>query len=124
MDKCGEILEWIMSTPEVPDDEMLQFKIRLCAEEAVENIVRYAYGNGSGYLEATTDVEDGMFVLNLKDSGIPFNPLEKDDPDIDASLEDRQVGGLGIFLCKQMMDDVLYHFAGGCNNLTLKKKIN
>ena len=124
MDKCGEIVEYLMSSPDMPADDEIQFKVRLSVEEAVENIVRYAYGSGSGYLEASTDIQNGMLVVTLKDGGIPFDPLAKPDPDINASLEERQVGGLGIFLCKQLMDEIYYQFVDGCNLLTLKKKLN
>lgn len=122
-DKCGEIVEWLLSSPDVPADDEIQFKVRLSVEEAVENIVRYAYENGSGYLEASTAQEDNMLVITLKDAGTPFDPLAKPDPDINAELEDRQIGGLGIFLCKQLMDGIYYQFVDGCNLLTLKKRL-
>lgn len=123
-DKCADIVEFLLNTPDIPDDPELQFKIRLCCEEAVQNVVDYAYKDGSGYLEAGTDSRDGILFIYLKDAGVPFDPLAKDDPDINASLEDRQIGGLGIFLCKQMMDKVLYCFEDGCNKLTMCIKIN
>ena len=59
----------------------------------------------------------------FEDAGVPFNPLDKDDPDITLSAEDRPIGGLGIFLCKQMMDHVEYHYEDGCNVLIMEKKI-
>jgi len=124
MDKCGEIVEWILASPDIPADDEIQFKVRLSVEEAVENIVRYAYGNGSGYLQASTSVDDGMLVITLEDAGTPFDPLAKPDPDINAGLEEREIGGLGIYLCKQLMDGIYYQFVDGCNLLTLKKKIN
>lgn len=123
-DKCAEIVDFIVDDPAVSGlDESVKFKIRLCSEEAVENIVRYAYEAGAGYLEAEVSLEDGYVVVTLQDSGVPFNPLEAPDPDITLSAQDRQVGGLGIFLCKQMMDAVYYSFVHGCNNLTMKLKV-
>lgn len=122
--KAGEIIEYIMSSPDMPSDDGLLFKIRLSVEEMVENVVNYAYGEDSGYMEVSTSVNaDGILSISLRDSGKKFNPLEKDDPDTTSSAEDRQIGGLGIFLCKQMMDSVEYKYEQGCNILTITKKI-
>lgn len=123
-DKSGTIIDCLMASPDIPQDEGLQFKIRLCTEEAVENVVRYAYQNGDGYLEVGTEIVDGSLVISLIDSGKPFNPLAKPDPDITLAAEDREIGGLGIFLCKQMMDAVAYSYENGCNKLTMKLKIS
>lgn len=125
-DKAADIIEFLMSSPDIPKDPSLQFKIRLSIEEAVENVVRYAYENGNGWLEACTELEgNGLFLnIKIKDAGVPFNPLEKDDPDVSLSAEDRNIGGLGIFLCKQLMDDIAYQYVDGCNLLTMKKKIS
>lgn len=122
-DKCAEIVEYIMSAPEIPASDELQFKIRLCAEEAVENIVRYAYNNGAGYLEVAVElIENSIIQISLTDSGKPFDPLAKPDPDITLSLEEREIGGLGIFLCKQMMDKLEYKYENGCNIFIMQKK--
>ena len=80
-----------MRSPEMPTDEGLLFKIRLSVEEVVENIVRYAYENGLGWLE--TNVERNpktTLTIILKDAGVPFNPLAKEDPDITLSAEERE----------------------------------
>ena len=124
-DKSADIIEYIMSSPDIPADDALEFKIRLSVEEVVENVVRYAYKDGSGWLETEVVLEDGAPVLSIeiKDAGIPFNPLAAEDPDINASLEERQIGGLGIFLCKQMMDEVSYRYEDKCNILTIKKQL-
>ena len=122
-DRCGDIIEFLMSSEDMPQDENLLFKIRLCCEEAVQNVVDYAYTDGLGSLEAGTSLQDGVLKIFLKDEGTPFNPLLKADPDITASLEDRAIGGLGIFLCKQMMDKVEYSFEEGHNILIMSIKI-
>jgi len=121
--RSGDIIETVMSSKDMPEDESLQFKLRLSVEEVVENIVRYAYASGNGFLNVSTSVSDGVLSITLKDGGKPFNPLEQEDPDVNAALEDRQIGGLGIFLCKQMMDSVDYQYADNCNILTMRKKI-
>ena len=125
MNKCGEIIEYLMASPDTPKDEASLFKIRLSIEEAVENVVRYAYDDGCGWLEVGTELNDKdlMLTVILKDAGVPFNPLEQDDPDLTSSAEERKIGGLGIFLCKQMMDSVEYSYSDGCNVLTMKKKM-
>lgn len=120
--KCGDIIEALMASPDMPSDEGLLFKIRLSIEEAVENIVRYAYENGNGWMEASTSNSGNEVTIRLTDAGKPFDPLAKPDPDITLSAEDRQIGGLGIFLCKQMMDSVNYEYKDGCNVFSMSKK--
>ena len=126
IDKCGEIIDYLMSSPDIPQDEALQFKIRLSIEEAVENVVRYAYDGGLGWIEVGTelDPEGVMLTILLKDAGVPFNPLEKADPDVTLSAEDRQIGGLGIFLCKKLMDHIEYKYEDGCNILMMYKRVS
>ena len=125
-DKSSEIIECLMESPDMPQDEGLRFKIRLSIEEAVENVVRYAYDTGNGWMEVSTDLDNDTLELTieLRDAGTPFNPLERPDPDITLSAEEREIGGLGIFLCKQLMDAIDYQYADGCNILTMKKNIN
>ena len=113
-----------MSSPEMPSDDAMLFKIRLAVEEVVENVVRYAYENGLGWLEINVELgENGVLKIKLRDGGVPFDPLAKEDPDLTLSVEDRPIGGLGIFLCKKLMDDVSYTFEDGCNILVLQKEV-
>lgn len=124
-DKSGEIIECLMSSPDMPTDEDLRFKLRLSIEETVENVVQYAYKDSIGWMEVETNLDDKalMLTVTLKDAGKPFNPLEIPDPDITLSVEEREIGGLGIYLCKQLMDEVTYRYEDGCNILTMKKNI-
>lgn len=124
-DKSGEIIECLMSSPDMPTDEDLRFKLRLSIEETVENVVQYAYKDSIGWMEVETSLDDKalMLTVTLKDAGKPFNPLEMPDPDITLSVEEREIGGLGIYLCKQLMDEVTYRYEDGCNILTMKKNI-
>lgn len=122
--KSGEIIEALMASPDMPDDEALLFKIRLCIEEVVENIVNYAYTHGDGWIVGKTERIGDSIVISLRDAGIPFDPLAKADPDITLPAEARDIGGLGIFLCKKMMDSVRYEYTDGCNVFTMEKKIN
>lgn len=116
----AEIIETVMTCPEVTElSDALQFKIRLCVEEVEENILSYSK---SDWVELRVDMEGDFLVITFHDGGIAFNPLAKEDPDITASLEDRQIGGLGIFICKQMMDSVEYLREGTTNRLIMKLK--
>ena len=114
-----------MASPDMPKDEDLRFKIELSIEEAVENVVQYAYEGGIGWLEAGTSLDDKSLILTieLRDAGMPFNPLEKDDPDITLSAGERPVGGLGIYICKSMMDSISYRYEDGNNVLVMSKRV-
>ena len=124
-DKSSEIIEFVMSSPDIPDDDVLKFKLRLSIEEAVENVVRYAYDGGIGWLETNIDFNQDTLLLTiqLRDAGVPFNPLGKEDPDVTLSAEDRNIGGLGIYLCKKMMDNIEYRYEDGNNVLTMTKRV-
>ena len=74
-------------------------------------------------LRRSLDGESLTASLTFIDSGVPYNPLKKDDPDTTLSAEDRKIGGLGIFLVKKSMDDMRYEFKDGKNILTLVKKL-
>ena len=100
-----------------------QTKIDLSLEEMFINIANYAYPDKTGEAEVSVTAENGEVSITLKDSGIPYNPLERDDPDISLSAEERAIGGLGIFLVKKNMDSVEYEYKDGCNIFTMKKKI-
>lgn len=124
--RTGEMVDRLMESEDIPSSQDIRFKVRLALEEVLENVVSYAYADGQGYLDAETilDREHEVLRIVIRDSGIPFNPLLKADPDLSLPLEERPVGGLGIFLCKQLMDGVSYCHEDGCNVLTLVKKLN
>ena len=117
--RTADIIEAVMAAPEIPQDDGLQFKIRLAVEEVAENIVNYAYSEGDGWIEVNLEQREENLEIVFRDGGFPFNPLQKDDPDITLSAEKRQIGGLGIFLCKQLMDSITYEYTDGCNVLKL-----
>ncbi|MCR4689252.1 MAG: ATP-binding protein [Saccharofermentans sp.] len=102
-----------------------KIKIDLAVEELYVNICNYAYAPGTGPVTIQIGMsEDKKTVfITFIDKGIPYDPIEKEDPDITLSGEEREVGGLGIFLVKKYMDDVKYKYEGGCNNLTISKVI-
>ncbi|WP_029231660.1 ATP-binding protein [Butyrivibrio sp. VCB2006] len=105
-----------------PMKAMMQ--INVAVEEIYINIASYAYGDKTGNAEIIFDkVEEGTVSITFIDSGVPYDPLAKDDPDITLSAEERGIGGLGIFMVKKSMDDVQYKYEDGKNILTLIKKI-
>lgn len=99
--------------------------ITVAIEEVFVNVSHYAYPNSSGEasLSIDFDSESRLMTFVLKDSGIPFNPLAKPDPDITLSAEERQIGGLGIYMMKKTMDEVSYAYKDEKNILTMKKTI-
>ena len=94
-------------------------------EEVFVNVARYAYGNGEGdvTLGIGFDKESRNITFRMRDKGVPFDPLLKPDPDITLSAEEREIGGLGIFITKKTMDTVEYTYENGENTLTMIKKI-
>ena len=102
----------------------LAMNINLAIEEAVSNIIFYAYNdNGRHKIKISVSLEDKMLTIEIKDNGIRFNPLEQQQPDISLSTEERPVGGLGIFLISQIMDEMNYTRNNNENILTLHKTI-
>lgn len=100
-----------------------QMQIDLSVEEIFVNIANYAYGDSVGKAEISIGNNHGEITVVLRDSGMPYNPLEKEDPDITLSAEERQIGGLGVFLTKRNMDSVSYSYENGQNILTMKKTL-
>lgn len=94
-------------------------------EEMFTNVCFYAYtdNNNKGNCIIRIGVENDVVDVVLEDSGIPFNPLEKEDPDIHASAEERGIGGLGIYMVKEYMDECLYERKDNKNIFTMRKKI-
>jgi sigma-B regulation protein RsbU (phosphoserine phosphatase) len=103
----------------------LQMAICVAIEEAFVNVARYAYPNGEGTvnLGIGLDSESRTVTFRLTDRGVPFDPLKKPDPDITLPADDREIGGLGIFITKKTMDSVEYAYENGENILTMMKKI-
>lgn len=113
--------EWVEQLGETLGLGMPQvFQLNLALEEAVVNVMNYAYPGQENMpvrLSAEGDAHQITFVL--EDEGIPYDPLAKEDPDTTLSAEERPIGGLGIFLIKQLMHDVQYERVGQTNRLTM-----
>ena len=102
-----------------------QMQIDVAVDEIFGNIARYAYGEGRGDATVRFDFDgtSRMASISFLDRGMPFDPLKKADPDVTLSVEEREVGGLGIYLVKKTMDDMKYRYENGMNILTLYKHI-
>lgn len=94
-------------------------------EEIYVNVVNYAYGDSVGKCEISSRLEEiegrRRITLSIKDKGKPFNPLDKEDPDITLSADERRIGGLGIYMVKNSMDDVKYDYISGHNIFSFSK---
>ena len=106
------------------DDETTK-TLYLALEEWVANVIGYAYPKGMrGHVEVTADVSDGVLTLVIKDHGMPFDPTQQAEVDVDANLNDRAIGGLGIYLVRTIMDTVTYErTADGYNRFVLTKNV-
>lgn len=123
--KAEEIIDAILHTEEVASCTKELYSIHLVCEELVVNVASYAYGDSDdGYLDIDIAKNDGVLTVTFRDGGIAFNPLETAPPDTSLPLEERSIGGLGIFLTVQMMDEVTYNRVGNENVLTIKKRTN
>lgn len=101
-------------------DMSLLPQLDLALEEAVTNVIMYAYPEGeTGTAELTVNVNNKQICSTLTDSGTPFNPLEQQEDNLDVSLEERKIGGLGIHLIKEIMSKVEYEYANGRNVLRM-----
>ena len=114
------LAEWI-DTLGLPQD--LNMPINLALEEAVSNVMLYAYPGQSGQVLVEADKSAEQIVFTITDSGVPFDPTQQEEPDITQSAEDRPIGGLGIFLVRQIMNEVRYERKENKNILTLTKKL-
>ena len=124
LDRLQDVLAFVDGLLEAHDCPMkTQMLIDISVEELFVNIAHYAYPDGNGWAEIRAGVEDGVFSITLTDGGIPFNPLERVDPDVTLSAEEREIGGLGIFMVRKKMDEMLYSYEDSHNILTIRKRL-
>ena len=120
----------------------IKLQIDIAVEELFVNIANYAYKPDTGDADILIETMDSCPIpedaqkdmsesekkgkwlrVTLSDSGTPFNPLSKEDPDVTLSAQERRIGGLGIFMVKKSMDYMYYEFKGGKNNISICKKL-
>ena len=99
-------------------------RIIICLDELFTNIVSYGFDNDLEHvIKFTLNGDSGLVTINIEDTGIPFNPLEKVDPDFPENVESAKIGGLGIMIIRKLMDSVSYERKDGKNKLTMRKNI-
>lgn len=123
LDEVLEFVETMLKDTGLLQKEILQVMVAI--EEAFVNIAHYAYRDSDGKVKFIIDLDKSgkSALFCFKDSGIPFNPLDRPDPDVNLPSQAREIGGLGIYMIRKIMDDVSYRYENGENILTMIKNI-
>ena len=118
------VIEFVTEQLETVDCPMkAQMQIEVAVEELFVNIAHYAYAPNTGSATIRTEITADTAEITFIDSGVPYDPLAKPDPDVTLSAKERQIGGLGIYMVKKSMDDMRYEYREGQNILTIVKKL-
>lgn len=126
VEKLQDVLDFLNQKLEATNcSPKIRMQINIAVEEIFVNIANYAYAPEVGKATVKVDLsgETPTLTVTLIDNGVPYDPTGKQDPDVTLSAEERQIGGLGIFMTKQIMDDVSYERKDGKNILTMKKTL-
>ncbi len=125
MEELDRMVSWLENTAEEWGFQpMLTLNLNLVLEEAFSNIVNYAYTDTNKHLiEIGFEMNDSILTVQITDDGRPYDPTLNKDPDLTLPVEQREIGGLGIYLIKQVMDQVTYERSGNKNRLILTKEI-
>ena len=144
VDNLAQVLENVDAQLETENCPMkIQMQVDIAVEELFVNIANYAYTTDTGDADilietlntcpipeeyrkglSKKDLKGKWLRITLSDSGVPFDPLQKDDPDISLSAQERRVGGLGIFMVKKSMDHMYYEYKDGKNHISIIKKLS
>jgi len=125
LENLSSIADFITSsTRELGLSEKGVFQFQLAVDEVASNIILHGYTHQTGPIHLTIWKENDKIIIQIQDRGEPFNPLEADEPDLQAPLEERSPGGLGIHFLKNVTDSVHYQFKDGKNILTLIKTLD
>ena len=122
----SEVLGFVEETLESYACPMnIQTAVCVAIEEVFVNVAHYAYPDGEGEVTLCIgfDEQSRTITFRMADNGVPFDPLDKPDPDITLSAEERDIGGLGIFITKKTMDSLSYVYENGQNILTMVKTV-
>ena len=125
-ENLDQVLDFVRSFLDEVDCPMkIQMQIEVAVEEIFINIASYAYApdKGSAVVRVEVQKDPLTVIIQFVDHGIPYDPLAKEDPDVTVGADQRQIGGLGIFMAKKSMDDVSYRYEDGKNILTMKKNL-
>lgn len=118
-----EILQWVNSQISTLNlSQKISYHLELCLEEVAVNIIHYSYEKKQGYICIDLKSYQDKLVITVKDQGVAFNPISKlGSADTTSSLEDRAVGGLGIYFLHELMDSIEYSRKGDTNILVFSK---
>lgn len=125
VDNIETVTDFINEQLEAADCPMkAQMQIDIAVDEIFGNITHYAYTPETGNATVRVEIEENpqSAVITFIDNGIPYNPLTQAEPDVTLSADERQIGGLGIFMVKKTMDEVTYEYKDGQNVLCIKKQ--
>ena len=125
-ESLSDVLSYVEETLEQFECPMkIQTALCVAIEEVFVNVAHYAYPESAGdmTLHIGFDEKTRAITFRMTDKGVPFDPLKKPDPDITLSAEEREIGGLGIFITKKTMDQITYAYNNGENVLIMIKKI-
>ena len=124
-EELNNVIAFVTEELETVDCPMkTQMQIEVAVEELFVNIAHYAYTPNIGDATIQVDINDAReLTVTFIDSGMQYDPLAKPDPDVTLSVEQRKIGGLGIYMVKKSMDDMRYRYEGGKNILTIVKKV-
>lgn len=121
-EKLGRLLERFADDTGLSRKDMT--RINLVIEELFTNIIKYGHGDGRlHWVDISMVLENGQITIRIEDDGIPFDPASREAPDTRCPVEKRPIGGLGIHLCRGLMDDIAYERHGAKNIVTMKKKV-
>ena len=126
IDNIPTVTAWVDEQLEALDCPMkAQMQIDIAIDELFSNIARYAYNPETGPATVRVEVAENPMavVITFIDKGVPYDPLAKEDPNITLSAEEREIGGLGIFMVKKSMDEITYEYKDGHNILAIKKAL-
>ncbi len=125
LDELTRISSFLEETAEQWEIPMvLGMSLNLVLEEAFTNVVQYAYTDKEKHdIELLMEKSGNVLIITIIDDGQPYDPTKKTDPDINLDVENRPIGGLGIFLIKKTMDEVTYERKNGKNHLIMTKKL-
>ena len=126
LDSVDEVMEFVTGELEQLNCSMkVQTQIEIAVEELFVNIANYAYNPDEGPATVRVEVEKEPPAISITfiDEGVPYDPLAKEDPEVTLGADERQIGGLGIFMVKESMDDIDYEYKDGKNILHIRKLI-
>jgi anti-sigma regulatory factor (Ser/Thr protein kinase) len=124
LENLSVIADFIATTMRQIGTEEEIYKVQTAVDEACTNIIQHAYSGKGGIIAISCQLQDNDIVITITDRGMPFDPGSVPPPDLEADLNHRRVGGLGMYLMRKLMDEVSYDFdAEKGNKLTMRKML-